>query len=189
MNNRLRLATPAFGLLRTVSADNQAINDGARGTIKFSKNDSVFLSFTAASTDPAKFPEPQTIDLNRPEESYIHHGWGAHACLGRPIVTVVAATQLKVFAQLEGLRRAPGAQGEMRSKLVNDGISNVYLSEDGTSWNKFPTSEFFPFSYFFYLDRTSVVFVFVLERESIFSFLFSMHNIHIHILTAYTGDL
>ena len=141
-NNRLRLATPAFGLLRTVSADNQTINDGARGPIHVSKNDSVFVSFTAAGIDPAKFPEPKTIDLNRPEELYIHHGWGAHACLGRPIVTVVAATQLKVFAQLDGLRRAPGAQGEMRSKLVNDGAFKVYLSEDGTYWSKFPTSKF-----------------------------------------------
>lgn len=161
MNNRLRLATPAFGLLRTVSADNQAINDGARGTIKVSKNDSVFLSFAAANTDPAKFPGPKTIDLNRPEESYIHHGWGAHACLGRPIVTVVAATQLKVFAQLEGLRRAPGVQGEMRSKLVNDGASKVYLSEDGTSWSKFPTSEFFPFIFLRERLRSFSFFVFV----------------------------
>lgn len=54
----------------------------------------------------------------------------------------MAATQLKVFAQLDGLRRAPGAQGEMRSKLVNDGAFKVYLSEDGTYWSKFPGSEF-----------------------------------------------
>lgn len=54
----------------------------------------------------------------------------------------MAATQLKVFAQLDGLRRAPGAQGEMRSKLVNDGAFKVYLSEDGTYWSKFPRSEF-----------------------------------------------
>lgn len=58
------------------------------------------------------------------------------------MVTVVAATQLKVFAQLDGLRRAPGAQGELRSKLVNDGAFKVYLSEDGTNWSTFPRSEF-----------------------------------------------
>lgn len=169
-NNRLRLATPAFGLLRTVSADNQIINDGARGPIQVSKNDSVFLSFTAAGTDPAKFPEPKTIDLNRPEESYIHHGLGAHACLGQPMVTVVAATQLKVFAQLDGLRRAPGGQGEMRSKWVNDGAFKVYLSEDGTYWSKFPGSEFSlspsppaptnptpPLFFFFFLERTDFI--------------------------------
>lgn len=57
------------------------------------------------------------------------------------MVTVVAATQLKVFAQLDGLRRAPGAQGELRSKLVNDGAFKVYLSEDGTNWSNFPRSE------------------------------------------------
>lgn len=64
------------------------------------------------------------------------------------MVTVVAATQLKVFAQLDGLRRAPGPQGEMRSKLVNDGAFKVYLSEDGTYWSKFPRSQFSPTPFF-----------------------------------------
>ena len=134
-----RLATPAFGLVRVVSAEKATVHDGSR-EIPVKKGDQIFVDFVTAGTDPKKFPNPKEIDLTRPDDSYIHHGWGAHACLGRPIATVAAATQLKVFAKLRNLRRAPGAEGEMQFKLVN-GAFKVFLNENGTEWSRFPTSK------------------------------------------------
>lgn len=135
----LRLATPAFGVLRVVSTDTTTIHDGPR-EITVLKGDQIFVNFVTAGTDPLKFPNPTVIDLDRPEDSYIHHGWGAHACLGRPIATIAAAAQLKVFARLTNLRRAPGPQGEMQFKLVNNAFK-VYMNENGTEWSRFPTSK------------------------------------------------
>ncbi|MCJ1472897.1 hypothetical protein MMC13_001546 [Lambiella insularis] len=135
----LRLATPAFGLVRAVSAETATIHDGPLA-IPVKKGDQIFVDFVSAGTDPEKFPNPAAIDLDRPEESYIHHGWGAHACLGRPIVTVAAAAQLRVFARLANLRRAPGLQGEMQFKRVN-GAFKVFLNEMGTEWERFPTNK------------------------------------------------
>ena len=60
--------------------------------------------------------------------------------MGRPIVTIAATAQLKVFAKLVNLRKAPGPEGEMQFKVVN-GAFKVYMNENGTEWSKFPTSE------------------------------------------------
>lgn len=105
-------------------------------------NSQIFLSFIAAGRDPSRFPDPDQIRLDRPEESYIHQGSGPHSCLGRPIVTTAAAAMLRSLAREcgPGLRRAPGAQGEMARKLYN-GAFPVFLSEDSGSWGNFPVTK------------------------------------------------
>lgn len=90
--------------------------------------------------DAERFPDPYEIKLDRPDESYIHHGYGPHACLGRPIVVTAMASQLRVFGRLKNLRRAPGPQGEMKSTLVN-GVIKVFMKEDWSDWWPYPTSE------------------------------------------------
>ncbi|KAH7009651.1 heme peroxidase family protein [Ilyonectria destructans] len=134
-----RLSTPAFGLLRTVVADSADLRDGPR-VVPVKKGDSIFTDFVTAGLDPSKFPDPYEIKLDRPDDLYIHHGWGPHACLGRPIVTVAGASMLRVCARLSNLRRAPGPAGEMKSKTVN-GAFKVYLAENGSEWGPFPVSK------------------------------------------------
>ncbi|KAG8417322.1 hypothetical protein J3459_012415 [Metarhizium acridum] len=134
-----RLSTPAFGLLRTVVADTIDLKDGPR-VVPVKKGDSIFTDFVTAGLDPSKFPDPYEIKLDRPDHLYIHHGWGPHACLGRPIVTVAGASMLRVCARLSNLRRAPGPAGEMKSKTVNEAFK-VYLAENGSKWGPFPVSK------------------------------------------------
>jgi cytochrome P450 len=93
--------------------------------------------------DPDTFPNPEEIRLDRPLQLYIHHGWGAHACLGRAIVTTAAAALLKVVGRLDGLRRANGMQGQLFRKEV--GGFRMFLDEEGESWKVFPQSEFILF--------------------------------------------
>ncbi|KAI1917442.1 hypothetical protein LOZ39_000434 [Ophidiomyces ophidiicola] len=134
----LRLATPAFGVLRS-AASSGIIQDGTRN-LPFKERDTIFLNFVSAGTDPTKFPEPEKIRLDRPEENYIHHGWGPHACLGKPFVTTAAASMLKVFGRLKNLRRAPGPAGEMQNK-EEGGVFKVFLSPDGSDWGSFPCTK------------------------------------------------
>lgn len=136
-----RLATPAFGLLRRVDVDETFIEDGPNNTIHLKRNDQIYVNFVSAGMDPTKFPDPQEIKLDRPSEAYIHHGWGPHACLGRPMVVTAMAAQLKVFGRLQGLRRAPGLAGRLKSTTIN-GVIKVYMKEDWSDWTPFPTSEF-----------------------------------------------
>lgn len=134
-----RLNPASFGLVRIAAQDDIEIQDGDRD-LKINKGDQVFTNFVSAGMDPEAFPEPEEIKLDRPEESYIHHGHGPHACLGRPIVTTALAAQLRIFGRLKNLRRAPGLQGELKHKLVNGAIK-VYMREDWSSWWFFPSSK------------------------------------------------
>ncbi|KAL4910014.1 hypothetical protein BDW74DRAFT_165275 [Aspergillus multicolor] len=133
-----RFSTPANGVLRMYNNPHSSttlLKDGAT-TKSISKGDIVFAYFASAGRDPETFPGPEEINLDRPLQLYIHHGWGAHACLGRAIATTAGAALLKVLGKLEGLRRAEGMQGEMVSK-EHDGF-RMFLEEDGGDWGVFP---------------------------------------------------
>ena len=134
-----RLATPAFGLLRKAETD-AIVQDGDK-LINVNKGEQIFVNFVSAGRDPTVFPDPEEIKLDRPESSYIHHGYGSHACLGRPMVVTAMAAQLRVFARLKGLRKAPGLEGQLKRKTVN-GAFKVYMKEDWSAWWPYPTSEF-----------------------------------------------
>lgn len=120
--------------------NNIQLND-AGNTKTLPQGSSLFVDFITAGRDPAKFPEPEKIRLDRPEQIYIHHGWGPHQCLGRAIVTTAGAAMLKAFARsCPNVRRAPGPAGEIKKKLFN-GAFPVFLAEDGGSWESFPVSK------------------------------------------------
>ncbi|KAK4118839.1 heme peroxidase family protein [Parathielavia appendiculata] len=140
-----RLATPAFGTIRDSAADKTAVKDASR-VVAVKKGGAVFADFGAAGVDPDKFPDPDEIKLDRPDDLYIHHGWGPHSCIGRDMATVAAASMLRAVARLGTVRRAPGPAGEMKSKTVN-GAFKVYLSEDGSAWVPFPTVKKVIFDY------------------------------------------
>lgn len=145
-----RLAPAAFGLLRTANV-NTVVNDGGK-KVKISTGDSLYVDFVAAGLDETVFPNPHTIDPTRDRSLYLHHGYGPHACIGRPIVEVSMAVQLKVFAKLKNLRRAPGPQGMLKKTIpqpnptssdpkASPGTIEVFMLEDWSSWYPFPTSK------------------------------------------------
>lgn len=74
----------------------------------------IVLDLTTASHDPAAFPEPETVKLDRPLESYIHYGFGPHHCLGLEMSRVVLTGIFKGIVRLPGLKRVDGPRGEMK---------------------------------------------------------------------------
>jgi cytochrome P450 len=134
----LRLATPAFRVLRAVNIENGTVVDGER-QIPVKRGDTIFADLVKANVDAKAFPDPLEIKLDRPDSSYIHQGYGEHMCLGRPIVMVSMAVQLGAFARLKNLRRAPGPAGQLKAKTVN-GAFQVYMNEDWSEWTPFPAN-------------------------------------------------
>jgi cytochrome P450 len=62
----------------------------------------VALLFGSANRDPARFPDPDRLDLSRADNPHITFGAGIHYCLGAPLARIELAAS---FAAL--LRRAP----------------------------------------------------------------------------------
>jgi cytochrome P450 len=67
----------------------------------------VMLSLGAANRDPAQFPEPDRLDLNRLENRHMSFGHGIHFCLGAPLARVEAEIAFNTL-----LRRFPGLRLE-----------------------------------------------------------------------------
>ncbi|MEW1692518.1 cytochrome P450 [Streptomyces sp. NPDC091265] len=63
----------------------------------------VALLFGSANRDPARFTDPDTLDLSRQENPHVTFGAGIHFCLGAPLARVELAASFE-----ELLRRAPG---------------------------------------------------------------------------------
>ncbi|MEU3856085.1 cytochrome P450 [Streptomyces sp. NPDC028722] len=47
--------------------------------------DYVHVSYLAANRDPAVFPDPHRLDLDRPVHPHMTFGWGGHHCLAAPL--------------------------------------------------------------------------------------------------------
>ncbi|MFD5110329.1 cytochrome P450 [Streptomyces cinereoruber] len=59
--------------------------------------DPVVLLFTAANRDPARFPHPDQLLLDRRDNRHLGYGWGTHSCIG------TRAAQACVRAALDAL--------------------------------------------------------------------------------------
>ena len=53
------------------------------------------LLLGAANRDPARFPDPDRIDLSRPQTLHLSFGKGLHSCLGRGLATMEGAAVLR----------------------------------------------------------------------------------------------
>jgi cytochrome P450 len=67
------------------------------------KGDAVTAVLAAANRDPARFAEPDTLDLSRTDNRHVAFSWAAHYCLGAPLVRMSASIAFSTI-----LRRLPG---------------------------------------------------------------------------------
>jgi linoleate 10R-lipoxygenase len=126
-----------FGSYRE-AATATTINDGGR-KVSIKPGDKVFLSIVGANHDPAGFPDPDEVKLDRPMSSYVHYGVGPHACLGTDASRVALTAMLKTVGKLNNLRPAPGPKGQLK-KVPRPGGFYVYMKEDYGSYFPFPLS-------------------------------------------------
>ncbi|PVH91323.1 hypothetical protein DM02DRAFT_349470, partial [Periconia macrospinosa] len=100
---------------------------------------SIVVNFNTAGLDPTVFPDPLEVKLDRPDELYIHYGYGAHSCLGWKIVEIAMAVQLRAFGRLKNLRRAAGPAGQLKNTTVH-GAFKMFMTEDWSQWTPFPST-------------------------------------------------
>jgi len=74
----------------------------------------VFAATSAAMRDPAFVPSPEEFRLGRPPENQLFFGHAWHGCFGQHVAPVEFLEMAKPLLRLDGLRRAAGAEGQIR---------------------------------------------------------------------------
>ncbi|MBL1084854.1 cytochrome P450 [Streptomyces actinomycinicus] len=74
--------------------------------------ETVWVSLSAADRDPARFPDPDRLDISRDASGQLALGHGIHYCLGAPLARV--ETEIALAALLERFPALALAEGELR---------------------------------------------------------------------------
>ncbi len=82
-----------------------APDDVVLGGKQIKKRQAVMAIMAAGNRDPERFPDPDRLDFNRPDNRHLAFGWGAHFCFGAPLARlegeIVFETILRRFPKLE----------------------------------------------------------------------------------------
>jgi pimeloyl-[acyl-carrier protein] synthase len=65
-----------------------APDDLVLGDKQIKKRDAVMAVMAAANRDPARFPDPDRLDLTRKDNRHVAFGWAAHFCFGAPLARI-----------------------------------------------------------------------------------------------------
>jgi cytochrome P450 len=65
-----------------------APDDVVLGGKKISKRQAVIAVMAAGNRDPERFPDPDRLDFDRPDNRHLAFGWAAHFCFGAPLARI-----------------------------------------------------------------------------------------------------
>ncbi|GGX01336.1 cytochrome P450 hydroxylase [Streptomyces noursei] len=84
-----------------------ATRDLTLGGARIAEGDPVLVVLAAADRDPARFDEPDVLDLTRRDNPHLGYGHGIHYCLGAPLARLEGQTALAtLLTRLPDLRLA-----------------------------------------------------------------------------------
>ncbi|MCX2934423.1 cytochrome P450 [Mycobacterium sp. CVI_P3] len=103
----LRYEAPVQGLARTV------VHDTELGGHQLKAGEKVWLLWASANRDPAKFADPEQLDLDRDANPHMSFGVGLHRCIGSNLARVIVTAALCEFiGRLPNYQLAPGRSME-----------------------------------------------------------------------------
>ncbi|MER6380227.1 cytochrome P450 [Streptomyces sp. NPDC001250] len=88
------------------------VEDVTIGGVTVPAGETVLVSLSAANRDPARFPDPDRLDLSRDATGHLALGHGIHYCLGAPLAR--AETEIALAALLERFPELALSDGELR---------------------------------------------------------------------------
>ena len=81
-----------------------ATRDTEVGGQKIAGGDKVVMYFGAANRDPAKFENPNSLDLSRTPNEHVAFGGGPHVCLGQHLARIeIDAILQQVLTRMEDI--------------------------------------------------------------------------------------
>ncbi|KAI8964322.1 linoleate diol synthase [Daldinia sp. FL1419] len=99
--------------------------------------DRVFVSYAGMAQDTEHFPNPDKVNPRRPRDAYPYFAVGSQVHLGRDTSQAGLVEMFRSVFKLKNVRRAPGAQGELKKVLQPEGLYK-YLREDRGAYFPFP---------------------------------------------------
>jgi cytochrome P450 len=123
----LRIASPAASVTRVARADM------VLGGKTIRAGDRLFLMINAANRDPAVFPDPDRLNLDRDPNPHIAFGYGPHYCVGAPLARLEGQIAFdRLLARLDDIRITE-ATLDWSDNLVLRGVKKLPLSFRVTS--------------------------------------------------------
>lgn len=118
-------------------------------TISLQQGDIAILDFAAASQDPAIYPDPAQVKLDRPLDSYLPYTAAIDPYISSGASLAGMTAMVKVLCSLKNLRRATGSgedgawygesQGEIKRVVSEDGLIR-YMTPDQSEYSDRPMS-------------------------------------------------
>jgi cytochrome P450 len=94
----LRYVSPVICMRRTATRESRI------GSVRVAEGDKVVMYFGAANRDPAKFANPDGLDLARIPNEHIAFGGGPHVCLGQHLARIeIDAVLVEVLTRMKDL--------------------------------------------------------------------------------------
>ena len=122
-----RLASPAGRSELVELATRLIVEETEVGGCTFKPGEMVMLPFPSANRDPAVFPDPDRLDLERTPNPHLAFGHGVHFCLGASLARLEAEVAFsKLFARFSKLEQV-GDPPRMRPGLVFHGLESLSL--------------------------------------------------------------
>ncbi|RKT56074.1 cytochrome P450 [Saccharothrix australiensis] len=109
-----------------------ALEDVELAGVVIKAGESVTASIPAANRDPARFTEPDALDLRRPSGGHVAFGHGVHQCLGQQLARVELRVALPaLFERFPDLRLAVAADDvATRGDMLIHGVHRLPVTWD-----------------------------------------------------------
>jgi len=124
-NEVLRLESPVQGLFRVVKADTEI------GGVKMPRGSRVMLRFASANRDPAKYDNPDALDVSRHNAgTHVAFGAGIHHCIGANLAREEMTQAFRLLLErCDGLTYVPGANDfTHHPSMILRGLKKLHVS-------------------------------------------------------------
>jgi cytochrome P450 len=117
----LRYASPLHGVLRTAASDLELGGQHVR------KSESVVIWLAAGNRDPARFNDPEGLDIGRTPNPHLAFGHGIHHCVGASLGELVAEVAIGRVVQRFPHLRLGGRPIEWQGNFLFRGQRSLHL--------------------------------------------------------------